>query len=320
MKAYTRTKYGGPEVLRLGKFKIPDPAPDQLLVRVNASSVNPADWHVLRGTPYMIRLMMGFPNPKNQFLGADVSGVVEKVGSEVQNFKKGDEVFGDIMNTPAGSYSEYVCVQANFWIQKPVNISHEEAAASPLAAVTALQGLRDHGQLKSGQRVLINGASGGVGTYAVQFAKYLGANVSAVCSTSKVSQTKALGADKVIDYSKETISSNTEAYDLIFDGVGNIGPFHAKQILKKNGKCLLIGWGGFSHMIKYMMSNLFIRGKSLDSFTAKMKTEDLRFIASLLESGKIKSVIDRTFPFDQLKEAIQYQEKGHASGKVIISM
>lgn len=321
MKAYIRNKYCGPEGLQLLDFQKPSPKADEILVKVKATSINPADWHIMRGTPYMIRLMMGFPKPKNPFLGADTSGVVEKAGSEVTQFKKGDEVFTDVVGTGAGAFAEYVCVKASHWVLKPQSISHEEAAATPLAGITAWQGLKEQGQLRSGQRVLINGASGGVGTFTVQLAKYLGAHVTAVCSTSKVEMVRSLGADEVIDYTKKDYRKHDKPFDLIFDGVGNVTPSIAKRLLKKGGTCIMVGWGGFGHFIKYSLGKFWLSklyNKHLGSFTAKMKTEDLSFLAELIASKKIKPMVSDHYNFSELRAAIAFQEKGHAVGKVVV--
>lgn len=321
MQAYIKQKYGGPEVLSLGKFHKPSPKPDQLLVKVKAVSVNPLDWHGLRGTPYLIRLSMGLFKPKNSFLGADVSGIVEEVGSAITNFKPGDEVYGEINESGAGSFAEYVCVRQDFWAKKPAKISHEEAAAAPIAALTAIQGLRDHGGLKAGQKVLINGASGGVGTYAVQIAKAMGTHVTAVCSTHKVDQANKLGADEVVDYTKSDLSTLNAKFDLIFDGVGNCEAKIAKKLLKPGGTCLLVGWGGFKHMAKFALANVLVGKKwNLTFFTAKMNLDDLAYLSELLSSGKIKSIIDKQYMFEQLPQAVAYQEDGHASGKVIVTV
>ena len=321
MKAYIRNKYCGPEALQLPEFQKPSPKADEILVKVKATSINPADWHVMRGTPYMVRLMMGFPKPKNPFIGADVSGIVEKVGSEVTQFKKGDEVFTDVMGTGAGAFAEYVCVKASHWVFKPKNISHEEAAATPIAGLTAWQGLHEQGRLQPGQRVLINGASGGVGTFAVQLARHLGAHVTAVCSTSKVEMVRSLGADEVIDYTQNDYRKHAQQFDLIFDGVGNVTPSIARRLLKKEGTCIMVGWGGFGHFINYSLSKFWFSKfsiKSLKSFTAKMKTKDLSLLAELMETKKLKPMISDHYNFSELRAAIAFQEKGHAAGKVVV--
>ncbi len=323
MKAYIRKRYCAPENLELQNFQKPTPKADEILVKVRAVSINPADWHLIRGTPFLVRFLMGFPKPKNIFVGADVSGVVEEIGTKVTEFKISDEVFTDVMGTGAGSYAEYICVKATQWVSKPKNISHEAAAAVPIAGLTALQGLRDHGELKKGQKVLINGASGGVGTYAVQLAKWMGADVTAVCSSSKIALVKSLGADQIIDYTQENLGSINSQFDLVFDAVGNITAKMAQKLLTTHGICLLIGWGGFSHMMAFSISKAWINRftkKRLGSFTAKMKVEDLKQMADLLAFGEIKSVIDKNYPFNELKKAIAYQEQGHSAGKVIVTV
>ena len=321
MKAYIRQKYGNPEVIELLEFKKPTPTADQLLVKVKAAAVNPLDWRVMRGTPLPLRFMTGLFKPKNPFIGSDASGVVEEVGSGVKDFKPGDEVYGEIYPSGAGAFAEYVCVRTDFWAKKPNNLSHQEAAAVPVAGLTALQGLYKYGKLKQGQKLLLNGASGGVGTFALQIAKAACAHVTAICSTGKVAQSESLGADKVIDYTQTDYTQLTDKYDLIFDGVGNCQPKVAKHLLKKGGTCLLTGWGGFSHMMNHSIANLFTgKNSNLISFNATTNVNDLNQLTDLIESGKVKPVIDRVYNFDQLPDAIAYQEDGHASGKVIIEI
>ncbi|WPZ09000.1 NAD(P)-dependent alcohol dehydrogenase [Roseivirga spongicola] len=323
MKAYIRKKYGGPNKLQLLDFQKPSPKEDELLVKVVATSVNPADWRVMRGTPYMIRLMMGVFKPKNPFIGADVSGIVEKAGSKVTQFKPGDEVFTDVMGTGAGAFAEYVCVKASHWVSKPQEVSHKEAAATPIAGITAWQGLNDIGKLQNGQQVLINGASGGVGTFAVQIAKHIGAHITAVCSTSKVEMVRSLGADVVIDYKKNDYRKLNQQFDLIFDAVGNVSPSLAKRLLKPSGICVMVGWGGFGRFIGFSLGKLWLSkasDKKLESFTAKMKTEDLSLLAELIATNRLTPMISDHSNFKELPAAIAFQEKGHAAGKVIVTV
>lgn len=323
MKAYIRKRYGGPEQIQLQTFQKPTPKPDEILVKVKATSINPADWRLLRGKPFLVKLMIGFPKPKSPFFGADVAGIVESKGDQVTTFSIGDQVVTDVMGTGVGAFSEYVCVKASHWVKIPEGVSIQQAAALPIASLTAWQGLKNHGQLKAGQKVLINGASGGVGHYAVQLAKYLGAEVTAICSTGKMMMVKNIGADHLVDYRHESLGDIKESFDLIFDAVGNISAGTARKLLKPKGKCLLVGWSGFGAMLSYSLGKIPIHlfsGRRLGSYTAKMKTEDLSEICQILASGKIRSVIDKEFTFSELPAAISYQEKGHCAGKVIVNI
>ncbi|MCH8223508.1 MAG: NAD(P)-dependent alcohol dehydrogenase, partial [Chloroflexi bacterium] len=241
MKAITQHKYGSPDVLELQEVDKPVVQDDQVLVRVQAASVNPLDWHFLRGTPRFGRLEMGLLKPKNKILGADVAGRVEAVGRDVTQFQPGDEVFGSAYESGLGAFAEYVCVTENACVLKPASMTFEEAAAVPTAAITALQGLRDKGQVQSGQKVLINGASGGVGTFAVQIAKSLGAEVTGVCSTGNLDMVRSIGADQVIDYTREDFTQNGQRYDLIIDAVGNRSVSDLKRALSPKGTCVIIG-------------------------------------------------------------------------------
>lgn len=320
MKSYIRTRYCGPEDLELQEFPVPSLKPNEVLIKVKATSVNPADWHMMRGTPYFIRLMIGF-KPKNIFIGSDMAGVVEKIGDDVKSWKPGDAVVSDIMRSKTGAFGEYAVATEDILVGKPENVSFEDAAALPIAGLTALQALRDWGSLQEGQRVLINGASGGVGSYAVQIAKWMGTEVTGICSTLNVELVKSLGADHVIDYKHEDFRTKKEKYDLILDLVGNCTASTARKLLNPNGTVLLIGWGGFAHMIKFMTHGAWLNKTSHFNFksnTAKMHTSDLQQLLELLESGQIKSLIDKTYTFEQLREAIAYQEKGHARGKVVV--
>lgn len=325
MQAIVRRCYGSPDVLALEEIEKPVPADNQLLVRVHAASINPADWHFVRGEPYLMRIDSGFGAPKNPRVGIDFAGVVEAVGKDVTQFKPGDEVFGG----GNGSLAEYLVIreQGNL-TRKPANISFEEAAAVNVGALTSLQALRDGGGLKAGEKVLINGSSGGVGIYAVQLAKWLGAEVTAVCSTRNVELVRSLGADHVIDYTKEDFTQRTERYDVVMDNVANRPIHQVRRILTPKGRYLIIGGGGpdadpwigaFRAPLKAMVISWFV-DQELRFFLSHASAEDLGTIAGLLESGRVRSVIDRRYPLTEAAEAMRYLEAGRARGKVIITM
>jgi NADPH:quinone reductase-like Zn-dependent oxidoreductase len=325
MKAIVYCDYGPPDVLRLEEVEKPVPNEDQVLVRVRAASVNPYDWHFMRGTPYIMRMESGLRKPKSRRVGIDFSGTVEAVGGKVTQLKAGDEIFGG----RTGAFAEYVCVRAEGAVaRKPANITFEQAAAVPIAAVTALQGLRDTGKLQPGQKVLINGASGGVGTFAVQIAKSLGANVTGVCSTRNLDLVRSLGADQVIDYTKEDFSKSGQRYDVILDNVGTQPLLEFKRVLNPKGICVLIGGGGpdegrwigpLSRPIKALLLSPFVSQKFV-MLLADMNKKDLTILSDLMQTGKVTPVIDRRYTLSEVPEAIRYLEKGHARGKVVISL
>ena len=322
MKAVVFNCYGSPDVLQLTSIGRPAPKPHQVLVRVHAAGVNPLDWHVMRGAPYIMRLSAGLGAPDDQSMGVDFAGTVIEIGSEVTKFKVGDEVFGGAN----GSFSEYVVVSQDGSITiKPSNISFEEAAAVPVAAITALQALRDHGELRAGQKVLINGASGGVGTFAVQIAKALGAEVTGVCSTRNQEMVRSLGADYMFDYKKEDYTLSGNQYDLIIDMVGNHSISKNRDVLKPGATFVIVGaekgdWiGPLMNPIKAMMTAPFVDEKLL-FFVAQMKQEDLEYLGDLLESGLMRPEIDRRYSLDQVPEAIAYSEEGHVRGKLVVNM
>ncbi len=320
MKAITYPRYGGPEVLQLKEVPSPTPKDKEVLVKVHAASVNPLDWHLMRGTPYLVRLISGLFRPKVKILGADIAGTVEAVGSQVTQFKAGDEVYGEVSKT---GFAEYSCVQEKLLAHKPATITFEMAAAIPVAALTALQGLRDHGNIQPGQQVLINGASGGVGTFAVQIAKAFGAEVTGVCSTRNVETARAIGADHVIDYKLEDFTQNGKQYDLILDMVANYTAAEYKGSLSPGGNCVVVGFSTASHMMKIMLASskkAQAHKQNILTFTAKPNQADLIFLNSLLETGKVVPVIDRSYPLAQTAEAIAYLEEGHAQGKILISI
>ena len=325
MKAIVYTEYGSPDVLRLTEVGKPVPKDDEVLVRVHAASANAADRRYMRGAPRIFRFEMGFPKPKRTVLGADIAGRVEAVGGSATQFQPGEEVFGDLSLYGFGGFAEYVSVPEDGLVLKPASITFEEAAACPVAAVTALQGLRDFGKIKAGQKVLINGASGAVGTFAVQIAKSFGTDVTGVCSTKKMDTTRSIGADHVIDYTQEDFAKSGKQYDLILDVVADRSPSELKRALSPNGICVVAGFTTMSHLIfqtvllgsvMSMTSNRKIGTMG----SAVAKREDLLFIRELLETGKVVPVIDRRYPLSETAEAIRYLEEGHARGKVIITV
>lgn len=326
MKAIVYCDYGVPNV-KLQEIEKPTPADDQLLVRVQAASVNPLDWHFIEGTPYVMRAMgVGLRKPKDTRLGVDFAGTVEAVGKNVTKFKPGDEVFGG----RDGAFAQYVCVREPRAVAlKPANITFEQAASVPIAAVTALQGVRDKGKVQPGQKVLINGASGGVGTFAVQIAKSYGADVTGVCSTRNLDMVRSLGADHVIDYTKEDFTKSAERYDVIIDNVANHSLSECRRVLNQHGRYVLIGGGGVSesrflgpgltHALKAMVLAPFVSQK-MGMMLAELNHDDLALLADLMQSGKMKPVIDRTYKLGDLPDAIHYLEQGHARGKVVITV
>jgi len=319
MKAIVCEKYGSPEVLQLKEVEKPVPGEGEVLIKIHASSVNWGDWHNLRADPFLVRLAAGLLKPKNKILGFDVAGQVEAVGGNVKQFKKGDEVFGDIYACGGGAFAEYVAVPESALVLKPANLTFEEAAAVPVAGVTALQGLRDHGKIQPGQNVLINGASGGVGTFAIQIAKTLGAEVTGVCSTRNLELVRSLGADHVIDYTKEGVTRNGQRYDLILDNVGNSATYKRlyKHSLKPTGICVIVA-GSFSLQI-FLGPWMSMTGKNkIGTYMTMTKVEDVAYLKDLLETGKVVPMIDKRYPLREVPEAIRYLEGGHARGKVVI--
>jgi NADPH:quinone reductase-like Zn-dependent oxidoreductase len=323
MKAMIRDAYGPPDVLELREIDKPEIADDEVLVRVHAAGVGRDVWHVMRGLPYPIRLAgYGFRAPKNPVIGSDVSGVVEAVGKNVRRFLPRDEVFG-IGN---GSYAEYVCAREDKLAHKPINLTFEQAAVIAIMGSTALQALRDHGKVRPGQEVLIIGASGGVGTYAVQIAKAFGTHVTGVCSTKKVEMVRSIGADHVIDYTREDFAGGDQRYDVILDIGGNSTLARLRRALASLGTLVIIGgegggrWlGGTDRQLRAMMLSPFV-GQKLGTFVNKENHEDLIVLKELIESGKVTPVIDRTYPLAEVPEAIRYLEAGHARGKVVITV
>jgi len=324
MKAFVYYEYGSPDVLHLQDIDKPVVNDDAVLVRVRAASVNPLNWHYLRGVPYIMRPAdSGLRKPKNSRPGGDLAGQVEAVGKDVTRFRPGDEVFAFV---GAGGFAEYARVPANRLSLKPVNLTFEQAAAVPLAAVTALQGLRNAGNIQPGQKVLIVGASGGVGTFAVQIAKALGAHVTGTCSKMNVEMVRSIGADHVIDYAREDFTQGGQQYDLIFQLAGTASPAACRRALTPTGTLVLSSgdskgrWiGPVDRNIKAIALSPFVSQK-LVSFLMKPSGEDLEFLKELIEDGKVTPVIDRTYPLSEVPEAIRYLEAGHTRGKVVITM
>jgi NADPH:quinone reductase-like Zn-dependent oxidoreductase len=324
MKAITHCEYGGPEVLKVEEIEKPVPNDNQVLVKVRANSVNPLDL-TIRG-PLLLRPLFGLRKPKDTRLGVDYSGTVEAVGKNVTNFKPGDEVFGG----KNGAIAEYVCVLADrAVVLKPANMTFDQAAAVPVAAITALQGLRDKGKIQAGQKVLINGASGGVGTFAVQIAKSFGTEVTGVCSTRNVDLVRSIGADHVIDYAKEDFTKGDQHYDLIFDLIGNHSFSERRRILNPNGICVMAGVGGsgwhdgmgmrLAGELNAYLRSRFVSQKFI-AYIAEFNKKDMMVLADLMQSGKMTSVIDRTYKLSETADALRYLEQGHARGKVVINL
>ncbi len=321
MKAMVYHAYGPPDVLRLEEVPTPVPADDEVLIQTHAASLNAYDWRLLRADPFLVRLQSGwFFKPKYTILGADIAGRVEAVGRNVTQFKPGDEVYGDMAADRNGGFAEYVCARASSVALKPANLSFAEAAAAPMAAVTALQGLRDQGRIQAGKKALINGASGGVGTFAVQIAKALGAEVTGVCSTRNLEMVRSLGADHVIDYTQQDFTQNGQPYDLILAVNGYHPIWDYRRALTPNGVYVMAGGSG-AQLFQALLFGPWMSktgGKQMGALTAHPSQKDLVFMKELLEAGKVVPVIDRRYPLSELPDAIRYLEQEHARGKVVI--
>ncbi len=322
MKAITQRSYGLPDVLTLEDIDKPTVGDNQVLIRVRAASLNAYDWHMLRGKPYLARLMSGLRQPKQLVPGVDISGVVEAVGAGVTRLRPGDEVFGP----SKGGLAEYAAAGQSNYATKPVSVTFEQAAATPMAGITALQALRDKGEMQAGQKVLILGASGGVGSFAVQIAKALGAEVTAVCSSGNVDSARSIGADYVIDYTKEDFTTSDERYDLIIKVAGNRSMFDCRRVLSRAGRIVAVGgdiggnWlGPLRGVLEPALASLF-RPQKMTAMLAKNSADDLSFIADLMAAGRVKPVIDRTYTLDDAPEAVAYIGEGHARGKVVITI
>ena len=325
MNAVVYDRYGTADVLRVERVEKPLPNDNQVLIKVRAAAANPLDWHYMRGSPYIVRVFgAGLLKPKVGRLGADVSGEVAAVGKDVTQFKPGDEVFG----VGSGTFAEYVRASQKRIALKPANVSFDQAAGVPVAAITALQGLRDKGKVHAGQKILINGASGGVGTFAVQIAKAFGAEVTGVCSTRNVELVRSLGADHVIDYTKDDFTKTREQYDVIYDTVGNRSMRELRRALIPKGVAVMIGggapgtgnWvGALVQPVKALLYSPFVSQKFV-FFVADVTREDLSVIGELMTAGKVRPIVDRTYPLSQTADAIRYLEQGHARGKVVIAV
>jgi NADPH:quinone reductase-like Zn-dependent oxidoreductase len=330
MKAIVQDRFGPPDVLEPRDIERPAVGDDDVLVRVRAAAVNPLDWHLMRGSPYIARLQAGLRKPKDSVLGADVAGQVEAVGKHVTKLQPGDEVFGSLFGRGFGAFAEYVSVSDDLLELKPANLSFDQAAAVPVAALTALQGLRDHGRIEPGHKVLIIGASGGVGTFAVQIAKSFGAEVTGVCSTRNVDMVRSIGADHVVDYTREDFTRGGQRYDLVFQAAGTRSASDVRRVLTSKGTLVLISgesggrWiGALGRIVKALVLSPFVSQK-MASYTVKPNyssgpnTGDLAALKELIEAGKVTPVIDRTYSLSETPEAIRYLEEGHARGKVVI--
>jgi NADPH:quinone reductase-like Zn-dependent oxidoreductase len=323
VRAIVYRQYGSPDVLKLEDVAKPTPARNELLIKVHAASVNPLDWHYMRGTPYVVRIQIGMGRPKFTRLGVDFSGTVEAVGKDVRLFKVGDEIFG----TADGALAEYVTSTEVGLALKPTNMTFQQAASVPIAGLTALQGLRDTGQIRPGWKVLINGASGGVGTFAVQVAKSFGAEVTGVCSTRNVEMVRSIGADHVIDYTEEDYTKGTQRYDLIFDTVGNHSLLDERHVMTPHGTIVIVGapsndpWiGPLSGFLKGYVISPFVSQKIVSFLADASKTDDLNTLRDLMQTGKVTPVIDRQYRLSETPAAIRYLEMGHARGKLVISL
>jgi NADPH:quinone reductase-like Zn-dependent oxidoreductase len=314
MQAFLAERYGPPETLRLAEVATPAPAANEVLVRVLAVSVNPADWHLLRGTPLFARATLGLRRPKHPILGGDIAGRVEAVGGGVTRFTPGDAVYASLLDHGCGGFAEYVAAPADALAPKPASLSFEEAAAVPTAGVTALQGLRRHGEIRAGQRVLVNGAAGGVGHFAVQLAKAAGAEVTGVTSTRNVDLVRSLGADHVIDYTREDFARAGRGWDRILDAVGNRSAADLRRALAPGGRCAVIGFTTTGRLLDVMLRG----GKAVAMVTARATAGDLEHLGELIAAGKLRPVIDRRYPYRELPEALRYLEAGHARGKVVV--
>jgi NADPH:quinone reductase-like Zn-dependent oxidoreductase len=324
MKAVVQDTYGSPDVLELREIDKPVAGDEDLLVRVHAAGVDPGVWHLMTGLPYLVRIMgYGLRKPKARIRGRDVAGRVEAVGKNVTRFHLGDEVFG----TCEGSFAEYACARPDKLAPKPANLTFEQAAAVPISGLTALQAIRDTGKVRPGQKVLIIGAAGGVGTFAVQLAKAFGAEVTGVCSTTKANLVRSIGADHVVDYTRDDFADGAQLYDLILDTAGNRSLSHLRRALAHRGTLVIVGgegggrWlGGFDRQIlRAPILSLFV-SQELRSLISKERSEDLVVLKELIEAGKVGPVIDRTYPLSEVPEAIWHLERGHAQGKVIITL
>jgi NADPH:quinone reductase-like Zn-dependent oxidoreductase len=319
MKAIVYRSYGSPDVLKSEEIEKPTARDNEVLVKVRAASINPLDWRLMRGRPLLLRIGMGLQKPKEPRVGRDVAGEVESVGKNITRFKPGDEVFGGCI----GSLAEYACASESKLALKPSSIPFDEAASVPIAALTALQALRDNGQIKRGQKVLINGAAGGVGTFAVQISKALGSHVTGVCSATGMDMLRAIGADQAIDYTREDFTRGTTKYDLILDNIGNHSLSACRRVLNSNGSLVMIGSKDIGVLLaRALHARVLSRvvSQKLSFLVARLTTEDLTIMAELMEAGKVRPVIDRRYKLNEAPQAMRYLEEGHARGKVVIDI
>jgi NADPH:quinone reductase-like Zn-dependent oxidoreductase len=319
MKAIVCTRYGPPDVLQFNEIAKPTPADNEVLIKLYAASVNPVDLHLMRGKPFFLRLIGGgLRAPERKIPGHDIAGRVEAIGRNVTHFKPGDDVFGACR----GAFAEYVCAKEDNLALKPANSSFEDAAALPIAALTALQGLRDKGRIQRGQKVLVDGASGGVGTFAIQIAKSFGAEVTAVCSPQKVETARSIGADHIIDYTREDFTKSGQRYDLILAANAHRSIFDYRRALSQNGTYVMAGGGGVQALQALLLGPLlsWIGSKKARFFIAKIDQKDLVLLKDLLEAGKIVPIIDRRYPLSGAAEALRYLAEGHAQGKIVLTV
>ena len=316
MKAFMYQRYGPPQSLRMAEVAKPWPKADEVLIKVRAASVNAADWHVVRGKPLFSRATLGLLRPKHQILGGDIAGEVEAVGGGVTRFKPGDEIYANLLDHGFGGFAEFVSVPVNVMALKPSNLSFEEAAAVPMAAVTALQGLDHHGEIRPEQKILINGATGGVGSFAVQIAKSYGPEVTGVTSTRNIELVRSLGADHVLDYTTTDFVQNGRRYDLILDTVGNRSLSDLRRGLAIGGKAAVTGFSSVGNLLAVSLRG----GKDVAQVQAHVSAEDLEVLSELILAGKVRPYVDRRYPFAEVPAAIAYVEEGHARGKVVVSL
>ncbi len=322
MKAITFRKYGGPEALNLEEVEKPSPAENEVLIKVNSASLNKSDRYVINGEPFFLRFSTGLTKPKKIIPGSDMAGTVVETGKNVTDLKPGDEVYGDLSGSGFGAFAQYAVAPSDILALKPENISFETASSTPMAAVTALQGLRDHGKIGPGKKVIINGASGGVGSFAIQIAKTFGAEVTAVCSPSKTGKAKELGADYIIDYTKENFTEGEKLYDLVFAVGGYHRICHYKRVLTPAGRYVSAG-GSMAQIFQAMLLGPLHSkkgGKQLKSMIAKPSKTDLEFLNTLFEEGKIKPVIEKVYSLNEMPDALRYLGEGHAAGKLVIKI
>jgi len=336
MKGLVYSRHGSPDVLEIKDVEEPVPKDNEVLIEVRAASVNPLDASLIKGMPYIVRALFGLPKPRDTCLGVDVSGQVEAVGRNVTQFKAGDEVFGVCISdpqasavkvwTPQGAFAEYVCAPESTLVVKPNNVTFEQAASVPVAGLTALQGLRDKGHIQPGQKALINGAAGGVGTFAVQIAKSFGAEVTGVCSTRNMEMVRSIGADQVIDYTQEDFTKRGQRYDLIFDCVGNHSLSAFRRVLNPEGIVVMVGertGRGATRILSRLITALVVSrftSQKLRTFLARPSQQDLAVIRELMQAGKVRPVIDKCYSLSEVPAAIRYLEERHARGKVVISL